>query len=338
MKKKLLVVIGLMLLLSLAVFGCGQPAKTPAEETGEPSAEGETEVYKIGIVQIAEHPALDAAREGFIAALNAEGFIDGENISLNFQSAQNEQAVALTIAEGFVSDNVDLILAIATPAAQAAATATKEIPILITAVTDPVAAELVESMEKPNTNVTGTTDMNPIKEQLELILELVPGAEKIGILYNSGEINSVVQVDIAKQVASELGIGLEEAIATNTGEVTSAAEALLGKVDAFYVPTDNTIVDAISSVIRVAEEYKIPLIAAESESVKNGALATVGITYYGLGEQTGYMAAEILRGADPSTMSIQGSTEYTFTVNTTAAKNMGVELPDNILEQAEIIE
>ncbi|MGI6318084.1 MAG: ABC transporter substrate-binding protein [Dethiobacteria bacterium] len=338
----------LMLLFVVPVAGgcAGQQAKAPpadgsdkANETGgEKGAAGEEtdkEAYKIGIVQLVEHPALDASREGFIEGLAAEGFIEGENVVFDYKNAQNEMPTAVTICEGFVGDKVDLILAIATPCAQAAATATSEIPILITAVTDPVEAGVAESMERPNTNVTGTTDMNPIKEQLELILEIDPDVKNIGVIYNSGEVNSVVQVDIAKSAAAELGVNIVEAVATNSGEVSTAAESLVGKADAIYVPTDNTVVTALRSVVRVAEDHDLPLVSGDVESVVNGAVATLGITYHGLGYQTGLMAAEILRGADPATMPILGSTEFTYAINTTAAANMGLELPQELIDRAD---
>ncbi len=268
-------------------------------------------------------------------ALASQGFKEGDNLTVDYKNAQGEMPTAVTISEGFVADKVDLILAIATPCAQAAATATKEIPILITAVTDPVAAGVAESMERPNTNVTGTTDMNPIKEQLELALEINPAVKNVGIIYNSGEVNSVVQVDIAKKVAPELGINIVEAVATNSGEVGTAAESLIGKVEAIYVPTDNTIVSALRSVVRVAEDHDLILIAGDVESVQNGAVATLGISYYGLGYQTGLMAAEVLQGADPATMAIVGSQEFTYAINKTAAQNMGLELPQSLVERAD---
>ncbi len=331
----------LLLIAALMLAGCAQSTPPASDGGGEKTVELESEEqaaaesYAIGIVQLVEHPALDATREGFIDALVSEGFKDGDNLSIDYKNAQNEMPTAVTISEGFVADKVDLILAIATPCAQAAATATKEIPILITAVTDAVEAGVVESMERPNTNVTGTTDMNPIKEQLELILEIDPAVKNIGIIYNSGEVNSVVQVDVAKEVAPELGVEIIEAVATNSGEVGTAAESLVGKVDAIYVPTDNTVVSALRSVVRVAEDHDLALVAGDVESVENGAVATLGISYYGLGYQTGLMAAEVLRGADPATMPIVGSREFTYAINKTAAKNMGLELPQSLLERAE---
>lgn len=338
-KKNLKWGIALLLVAALIMMicGCTQPEPPAPGEGAEGEREAVAESYAIGIVQLVEHLALDEARAGFIDALDAEGFKEGENLTVDYKNAQGEMPTALTISEGFVADQVDLILAIATSAAQAAATATAEIPILITAVTDPVEAGVVESMERPGTNVTGTTDMNPIKEQLELALEINPDVKNIGVIYNTGEVNSVVQVNIAKEVAPDLGINIVEAVATNSGEVGTAAESLIGKVEAIYVPTDNTVVSALRTVVRVAEDHSLVLIAGDVESVENGAVATLGISYYGLGYQTGLMAADILQGADPAAMAIVGSKEFTYAVNKTAAQNMGLELPQSLIDRADAI-
>ncbi len=301
----------------------------------------ETE-YLIGITQIVDHPALNAAREGFIDALADEGFVKGENVTFIFKDANGDTNNASTIAESFVADEVDMILAISTPSAEAAANATSDIPILITAVTDPVESKLVNSMEEPGNNVSGTHDNVPLevlKKQLELMQDLTPGLKTFGVIYNSGEINSVVQVETLEEVAGEMGLQVERAAITSTNEVAQAAESLVGKVEAFYIPTDNTVVSAISSVIQVAEEHKIPIIAAEENTVDNGALATYGIIYYELGYQTGQMAARVLRGeAEPATMPIEGQNEFFYVVNKTAAKNMGVELPQSLLNKARVVE
>ena len=220
-------------------------------------------VFKIGISQLAEHPALDSAREGFIEALKEAGYEDGKNIKIEYQNAQGDVNNAQTIARKFTDENVDMILAIATQAAQAAANVTKEIPILITAVTDPVTAGLAESLDKPGKNVTGTTDINPVDEQIKLVKELVPQAERVGILYNSGEINSKIQVDIAKEIVEDLGMTLVEAAVSNSNEVSQATQSLMGRVDAIYVPTDNTIVSSIGAVIKAANENNIPVIGSE---------------------------------------------------------------------------
>lgn len=291
-------------------------------------------VLKIGIIQIVEHPALDSAREGFIDALHDLGYREGEEVAYVKQNAQGDMSIAGTIAQMFVDEQMDLILAIATPTSQAMAQATEEIPILITAVTDPVAAGLVESMEAPGTNVTGTTDMTPVKTQLLLLKEIAPSAKRVGIVYNVGEVNSVVQVDIAKAAAPELEIEIVEASASTSGEVLQAAQSLIGRVDAIYVPTCNTAVSALESIIFVAEEHKIPLVVGEEDSVVRGALATTGINYYDLGYQTGEMAKRVIEGEDPSTIAIQSADRVETVLNLAAAKNMDIVFPDELLERA----
>lgn len=289
----------------------------------------------IGVMQIVEHPALDAARQGFIDELAANGY-DESRITYDIRSAQGDFATAQTIAEKFVNEQVDMILAIATPTAQAAANATEEIPILITAVTDPVAAGLVNSIEAPGTNVTGTSDLNPVRKQLELLQRIAPAAQRVGIVYNAGETNSVVQVELAREVAKDLGLKLVETSVTNSSEVYQAAQSLVGRVDAFYVPTDNTVVSALESMVMVAESAKLPLIVGENESVRRGGLATVSLDYYELGRQTGKMALKVLvEGVDPATMPIEYLESEKVVVNLSAAKRMGVELPQSLIESAD---
>ncbi len=229
--------------------------------------------------------------------------------------------------------SIKLILAIATPTAQAAAQATKDIPILITAVTDPVAAKIVTSMEKPGTHITGTSDMNPIKEQLSLIKEIKPEAKKVAVLYNSEETNSVVQMEEAKKLAPKLGLEFVERAVTNSSEVKQTAESLSG-IDAIYVPTDNTVVSALDSVLMVAEQIKVPVIAGEGDSVKNGAL--LSIDYYELGRQTGEMAVKILNGdAKPADMPIHTQENLKLIVNKKAAERFGVTIPQKLLDGAD---
>ena len=326
-KVSLALLLGILFISFLLLSGC---SSSPAEQQVK---------QKIGIMQIADHAALNAARDGFIKALQEEGFVDGENIILDIQNAHGEVSTASTIAEGFVADEVDLILAIATPAAEAAYNATKEIPILITAVTDPVFSGLADSLELPGKNVTGTHDMNPITEQLELLKEILPEAAAVGVIFNSGEENSRVQVDILEEEASQFGLTIIKAPVTATGEVSTAAESLIGKVDAIYIPTDNTVVSAIASVIQVSEEHLIPVIPGEENCVREGALATVGIDYFKLGYQTGKMAVKILRGeAEPATMPIEGQSEYSIVINQGAAEKLNLTLPQALLERAEVIE
>lgn len=289
---------------------------------------------RIGIIQIVEHPALDAAREGFIKALEDNGFVQGKNLEIDIKVAQGDMSLARAIAAKFASDNLDLVLAIATPTAQAMASATKTIPILITAVTDPVAAGLVKSMEKPGGNVTGTTDMNPVKDQLKLIRDLVPKAKRVGIIFNSGEVNSLVQVELARKYAKELGFTLVEAVASSSGEVMSAALSLVGRVDAIYVPTDNTVVAAFEAVAQVARMNRIPVISGESSVVERGGLATIGIDYFKLGQQTGKMALRVLAGAKPAEMPVEAQSDMALVLNLKAAKELGLSIPADILKRA----
>ena len=324
MRKVWLVALLGVLLFSFLAAGCSPQGDSGADDDS----------LTIGIIQYAHHDALNAARDGFVEALEEEGFIDGENVTIITQNAQGEVPTATSIAEGFAADEVDLILAIATPAAQAALNVTPEIPILITAVTDPVDAGLAESLEKPGANATGTHDMNPIKEQLELLKELFPEASSVGVIFDSGEDNSRIQVEILEEEAQAAGLAVEKATATTTGEVSEAAGSLVGKVDAIYVPTDNTVVDAIGSVIQVSEEHLIPVIAGEGSCVYEGALATIGIDYHKLGYQTGKMAVKILRGeAEPATMAIEGQSEYSIIVNKAAAEKLSLALPETLLGQ-----
>lgn len=298
------------------------------------SGDSSSDVVDIGIMQIVEHPALDAAREGFKQALLDGGYVEGETVRFDEQNAQGDQATATSIAGTFASGGFDMVLAIATPTAQAAAQAITDIPILITAVTEPQEAGLVDTWEAPGGNLTGTSDKNPVEEQLGLIRELVPDAATVGIVYSSGEVNSQVQVDLAQAAAAALGLELKLATIANAGEVQQAAESL--DVDAFYVPTDNNVVSALEALIQVAEAKQIPVIAAESSSVERGAIATYGLDYTKLGYQTGEMALRILKdGADPATMPIETQTELQLVVNSGAAARMGVEIPQSMLDRAD---
>jgi putative ABC transport system substrate-binding protein len=314
---------GLVATSALVLAGC-----TSDSDDG---ATGGGESYKIGINQLVQHPALDSATEGFKEAFSEAGV----EVEFTEQNANGEQATALTIAQQFAADDLDLALAVATPAAQAMAQNIIDIPLLFTAVTDPVSAELVDSMEEPGANVTGTSDAAPIDEQLELLKEIVPGAERVGIVYASGEVNSQVQVDQAQQAAGPLDLEIVTQTVTTVNEIQQAVEAL-GDVDAIYVPTDNMIVSGIASLVQVAESKQLPVIAAEEGTVEGGAVATLGIDYTELGRQTGEMALRILRdGEDPAMMPVETATDFTYVVNEAAAERQGVTIPEDILAEAD---
>lgn len=299
---------------------------TDAATTGTTAGEK----ISVGISQIVTHPSLDAAREGFKAALADAGY----DVDYDEQNAEGDQSIAASIAGKFASDDLDLILAIATPTAISVAQAVTDVPVLFTAVTDPVDAALVESMDAPGGNVTGTSDAVPAKDLLELVTRLAPDAKTVGIVYNPGEPNAVTQVDWAKDAAAELGLEIELATADTSNAVQQAADSL--DVDAFFVITDNTVVTSLETLIQVAEDKGIPVIASEGDSVARGAIATIGIDYYSLGYQTGEMAVKILKGeATTESMPVEVQTDLALYLNTGAAERMGVTIPDDLMAEAD---
>lgn len=286
----------------------------------------------IGIIQQMDHVALNAARDGFVKALEDNGFVDGETITLDIQNGQGDQSNLATIADRFISEKADLVLAIATTAATTMAGKTESIPILGTAITDYVSAKLVESNEKPGYNVSGTSDMNPVSAQIELLKKLVPEAKTVGVLFTSGETNSVIQAAMAKEAIEAQGMTYVEGTATNTNDVQQAVQQLVGKCDAIYLPTDNVMASSIPIIYGVTVESKTPVICGESGMVYNGGLATLGISYFQLGYETGLMAVEVLGGADISEMPIRFATEgFEYALNKTVADEIGLEIPDDLL-------
>lgn len=312
---------------ALLLAGCGSDSDTSSSASG---GEPTTGVVHIGITQIVSHASLDNAREGFKAAVEEASL----NPVFDEQNAQGDQATASSIANKFAGADLDLVLAIATPAAQAAAQSIADTPVLFTAVTDPVAADLVASNEAPGANITGTTDLNPVADQIGLIKQIAPDAESVGIIYSSGEVNSAVQVELAKEAADNEGLEVVEKTITTTAEVLQAAQSL--DVDAIYVPTDNNVVAGLDSVISVAEDQQIPLVVGETDSVEKGGLITYGLDYYELGRQTGEMAVRILNnGEDPASMPVEEQKTPKLVINTTAAERMGVTIPQELLDKAD---
>jgi putative ABC transport system substrate-binding protein len=331
-KKGLKAILTVLVSASVLMAGCSNSA--PANSGNKAISDKK---IKIGISQIVEHEALDASRKGFIDALASKGFKDGENIEIEFQNAQGDVPTAQTIAKNFVSQKKDLILAIATPSAQAAYNATKDIPVLITAVTDPVQSGLAKSWEKSGTNVTGTSDAAPMEKQFELIKKLSPNAKNVGIIYNTSETNSEIQVDSAKKLAPEFGFEIVEAGITNTNEISQVLDSLLGNIDVLYVPTDNMVVAAMPIVAEKCISKKVPVIGAESGTVKAGALATEGIDYYKLGFQTGLVAVEVINGKNPADMPISTLEDTQLVINEVTAEKIGVAVPDDLKKRAELI-
>ena len=321
MKKVLSVVLCIGLLIGLCA--CGSSSKIE---------------YKIGVLQLVQHDALDSANKGFVKALEDRGYVDGKNIEIDQQNAAGDQSNCQTTADKFVSDKKDLVYCIATPAAQAMANKTKKIPIVISAVTDPKDAGLVKSNKKPGTNVTGTSDLTPVADQIKLVKRIAPKAKSVGVLYASNESNSLFQAKLAQKACKANGLKYVEATVSSSNEIQQVTENLCDKVDVLYTPTDNTIAAGMATVSQVAIEKKIPIICGEENMVTQGGLITYGINYEKLGYKSGQMAADILEGkAKPKKMPIQylSDADLAVTINKDTAEAIGIEIPQDLLDQAQ---
>lgn len=295
---------------------------------------GAQETVFVATTAIVEHPALDATRDGVRDELEANGYEEGKNLRFEYESAQGNPATAAQIARKLVGAKPHVIVPISTPSAQAVVAATKDIPVVFTAVTDPVGAKLVSDPKKPGGNVTGVTDLSPIGKHLELIQEITPNAKRIGVLHNPGEANSLSLLQLLKTEAGPRGLEIIEAPATKSSDVLSAAQSLIGKADVIYIPTDNTIVSALEAVIRVGTENKIPVYAGDTDSVPRGAMAALGFNYYDVGRQTGKIVVRILKGEKPGDIPVEGIEKTELYVNLTSAERMGVTLPQAIVDRA----
>ncbi|HRX62735.1 MAG TPA: ABC transporter substrate-binding protein [Candidatus Competibacter sp.] len=288
----------------------------------------------VALTQIVEHPSLDAARHGILDELAAAGYTLGQNLKIDYQNAQGNPITAAQIARKFVGDRPDVIVTITTPSAQAVVAATRELPVVFCSVSDPLGAKLVNNLAKPGGNVTGTSDLSPIAEQLDLIRELSPDAKKLGVLYNPGEANSVSLVALLKTQASGKGLQVIEATAPKSGDVLSAARQLAGKAEAIYIPLDNTVVSALEAVIKVGRDARIPVYSADTDSVGRGTIASLGFDYYDVGRQTGQQVVRILRGEKPGDIPVERVKKLNLYINLQAAEAMGVTIPDSIRQRA----
>ena len=305
-----------VLLFPLSISHAGQPAKT------------------LALTQIVEHPSLDAARRGILDELAAAGWTSGQNLQVDYQNAQGNPATAGQIARKFAGEQPDVIVAITTPSAQAVVAATRDLPVVFCAVSDPVGAKLVSNLDRPGSNVTGTSDQAPIAEQLDLIRELSPQAKTLGVIYNPGEVNSVSLVELLKKLAPEKGWPVIESAAPKSGDVLSAAWQLTGKADAIYIPLDNTVVSALEAVIRVGREAHIPVYSADTDSVQRGTVAALGFDYYDVGRQTGQLVVRVLRGENPGEMAVERIKTLKLFLNPGAAARMGVVIPEAVRQRA----
>ena len=331
MKKKTIAIMMTTAMVMAMAAGCG------SKESSSSDGDNKEASYKIGIQQFAEHGSLDNCREGFLEGLEEEGIKEGDNLKVEVKNAMADTATNAQIADSFVSDNMDLICAIATPSAQSAYNAAmdKDIPVVYTAVTDPVAAELADKDGNPVGNVTGTSDTLPVEEQLKMIREMMPDAKTIGILYTTSEANSVSAIATYESLVDKYGFTLETKGISQTSEIALATDDLLTKVDCITNLTDNTVVASLPTILEKANEKGIPVFGSEIEQVKIGCLAAEGIDYIQLGKQTGKIAAQILKGEKKaSEIPYEIISEPGFYVNTKVAENLGIEVPSDLADSA----
>lgn len=317
-------------MMSAVLFGCNNDQQASTTEAATPTQDSKN----IAITAIVEHPALDAVREGVIEQLAEDGYKQGENLTVNFQSAQGNVATAGQIAKQFVSENPDAIVAIATPSAQAVASSTTTVPVVFSAVTDPVEAKLVKALEASGTNITGASDDMPLEPQIALIQELVPHAKKIGFVYNPGEINSEVTLRKLKAHVSPLGLVVVEAAAPKASDVAMATQSLVGNVDVIYTSTDNNVISSYEALAQVAKDAKIPLISSVTNTVERGATAALGVNYHDLGRETGKIVARIIKGEKAGEIPVFTAQNLDLHINVQNAKDQGVELPKSVLDKA----
>ncbi|MDV7711743.1 ABC transporter substrate-binding protein [Enterococcus casseliflavus] len=317
MKMKKWITTGLLTASLLALAACGESSNTSEENDGTKT---------VGVLQLVEHGSLNAAYEGFKEGLAEAGYTEGENLTIEYQNAQNSQDNLKSMSERLVNASPDLLLGIATPAAVSLANETTDTPIVVTAVTDLVGAKLADSNEEPGRNITGTSDMVPIEQQINLLLSTVPDAKTIGIMYNAGEANSKIQADLAEEALKAAGVDVKVLTANTTNDVQQVTTSLAKDVDGIYVPTDNTFASAAAIVGEVAKETKTPIVAGSVEQVDDGALATYGIDYKSLGIQTGKLAAKILDGdAEPATTPVETADNLELVVNEEMAAALGID-------------
>lgn len=351
MKKNTIAAIVLSAAAAVTLMGCSgsatkateaqTEAAAPAETTEDAETEADAQTaegsYTVGIGQFAVHGSLDNCREGFLAGLAEEGIEEGKNLTVLYENANADGAMSSQIAANFLAKKADLICAIATPMAQSSYSAARKenVPVVFTAVTDPIAAELADADGKPVGEVTGTSDKLPVTAQLEMIREVLPDAKKIGIMYSTSEVNSLSAIEEYKAAAADYGFEIVESGVSTTADVPLAADQLVEKVDCINNLTDNTVVSALQVILDAANKKGIPVFGSEVEQVKVGCLASVGLDYVALGKQTGHMAAKILKGeAKASEMNFEVVEGGAFYGNTKVAEALGITLPENLVADA----
>lgn len=327
--KKVVLSVMAMIMAVVMLTACG------SDKTGDSGKK----VYKVGVTQYADHPSLDNCREGFIKGLEDNGFVEGGNLEIEYQAAQANDSMNTQIAQTFANGGMDLVCGIATPSAQALYVACKEkkIPVVFNAISDPIGAGLAVSETEPMEGISGVSDLLPVEDQLKLIRAVLPDAKKIGILYTTSEMNSISTIEIYKNLAPKYGFEIVDKGIAKQAEVTQAADVLLNEVDCISNLTDNTVVAALSAVLENANAKNIPVFGSEEEQVKNGCIASAGLDYLSLGVQAGNMAARVLKGEDISKIPFETIKESKLTVNESVASKLGIEIPEEISGNADIV-
>ena len=333
MKNKGLIASVVVIIAVVIGFFIYQTMNTPAKT----AKKAEDKVQTVGILQFVSHPALDTITKGVKDALKEAGYKEGKNLKIVFQNGQADQSKLATMSQQLVDKKADVLVGVATPAAQSLANTTKDIPIVLGAVTDPVGAKLVASLDNPGGNVTGVSDQPPVASQIKLGKELLPNAKTVGMLYSSTEVNSKYQVNEASKTAESLGMAVKEYPVASTNEIAQTVQVMSQNVDFIYIPLDNTIANAMQAVVGEANKSKTPIITSVDTMVEQGGLATVGIDQYTLGKKTGQMVVQILKGADPSVTPVYTFKEGVTVLNEKQAEFLGIQIPDNLKKDAQIV-
>lgn len=321
-------------LLAISLAACGNQTGGTTETAANP---GQAQTVKLGLTQFVEHPALDAIHQGILDGLKEAGYEEGKNLEVDSQNAHGDMNNTVSIAQKYVGDKKDMVIAIATPSAQAAAKAITDKPVIFSSVTDPISAQLVSSLEKPDKNVTGTSDKVSMEQQLKLVKSFLPELKKLGVIYTTSEVNSEVQVKELEEAGQKEGVEIVKAGISQLSEVQLAAQGLASEADAIIIPIDNTVVSSFEAVLGAAEANKIPVFASDTDTVKRGAVATYGIDYYQIGKQTGDMAARILKGQSVADTPVEISKQADLYINETAAAKFGLTITEALKQQAKEI-
>ena len=321
------------IVLLVCVLGYGLYSSNKGEEKNV-----EEKKVKVGVLQLLSHPALDQIYKGLEDGLAKEGYIVGKNLQLDLQNAQGDQSNLVSMGQKLVSDNNNLLVGITTPATLSLSNATKDKPIIMAGITYPVEAGLIKSENNPGNNITGVSDRTPIKQQLEVMKQILPKMKKVGILYTASEDNSVKQAQEAEKLAKELGLEVKVSTVANTNDIQQVTETLAAETDAIFVPIDNTIASAMATVVKVTDAKKVPVFPSSDTMVADGGLLGIGVDQYKIGIETGKVIAKVLKGADTKTMPIVLANEGVIYLNEAKAKQLGIEIPQDIKDKAKVVD